>query len=129
MGYHLCYGSPADEHLVMPRDMGIMVEIANDVRRALARRLDFLHMPVPRDRMDDAYFAPLDGLRTHDDTTLYLGLIHHDDRAGDAARMAAARRVVKTFGVAAECGWGRTDPARLPGLLASHRAAAEAARA
>ena len=20
MGYHLCYGSPADEHLVMPRD-------------------------------------------------------------------------------------------------------------
>src|SRR5437773_7614277 len=28
LGFHLCYGSPADEHIVMPRDMAIMVEIA-----------------------------------------------------------------------------------------------------
>ena len=33
MGYHLCYGSPADEHLVMPRDTAIMVAIANGFRR------------------------------------------------------------------------------------------------
>ena len=52
-----------------------------------------------RDRTDGAYFAPLDARRPHDETALYLGLIHHDDGAGDAARMAAARRVVKTFGV------------------------------
>jgi hypothetical protein len=128
MGYHLCYGSPADEHLVMPRDMAVMVEMANDLRQALGRRLDFLHMPVPKDRTDDAYVAPLANLRGHAGTTLYLGLLHHDDRAGDAARMATARRIVKTFGVAAECGWGRTDPARLPSLLASHRAAAEESR-
>lgn len=128
MGYHLCYGSPADEHLVMPRDMGVMVEIANDVRRALARPTDFLHMPVPRDRHDADYYAPLADLRGDGDTTLYLGLIHHDDRDGDAARIRAARRVAPHFGVASECGWGRTEPTRLPGLLASHRAAAEAAR-
>jgi hypothetical protein len=24
-GYHLCYGSPRDEHLVMPKDMGVLV--------------------------------------------------------------------------------------------------------
>jgi hypothetical protein len=30
---------------------------------------------------------------------------------------------VPEFGVATECGWGRTDPARVPGLLDSHRRA------
>jgi hypothetical protein len=125
MGYHLCYGSPADEHLVMPRDMGVMVEIANDLRRALARRANFLHMPVPKDRADADYFRPLAGLTGWDDATLYLGLLHHDDRAGDRARIEAARAFAPLFGVSSECGWGRTDPARVPGLLASHRAAAE----
>ena len=37
LGYHLCYGSPADEHCVQPKDMAIMVEIANaDQRRCCA---------------------------------------------------------------------------------------------
>ena len=125
MGYHLCYGSPADEHLVMPRDMGVMVEMADAVRRALRRGVDFLHMPVPKDRTDAAYFKPLADLRGYDETQLYLGLIHHADRAGDQARMRAARAVVPSFGVASECGWGRTDPQRVPSLLESHRLAVE----
>ncbi len=29
------------------------------------------------------------------------------------------------FGIATECGWGRGDPARAPGLLDSHRIALE----
>jgi hypothetical protein len=127
LGYHLCYGSPADEHLVMPRDTAIMVAIANGVRRELARarRIDFLHMPVPKDRTDAAYFRPLAGLRGFDDSVLYLGLIHHDDRDGDLARIRAAQAVTPAFGVSSECGWGRTDPGRVPSLLESHRAAAE----
>ena len=131
MGYHLCYGSPNDEHLVMPKDMAIMVEIANGVRQAVRRRVEFLHMPVPRDRADAPYFHALADLRGYDETGLYLGLIHHGDREGDRARIAAARTAVDVFGVASECGWGRTDPARVTGLLESHRAAAEslAARA
>jgi len=125
MGYHLCYGSPADEHLVMPRDTGVMVRIANGFRRGLGRRVDFLHMPVPKDRTDAAYFKPLLDLAGFGQTTLYLGLIHHDDHAGDAARIAAARPFARDFGVATECGWGRTDPHRVPGLLESHRRALE----
>jgi hypothetical protein len=123
MGYHLCYGSPADEHLLMPRDMAVMVEMANSLRGALRRSIDFLHMPVPRARTDAAYVAPLARLAGYDRTVLYLGLIHHDDRAGDAARIRAAQAVVPSFGVSSECGWGRTDPARVPALLESHRAA------
>jgi hypothetical protein len=125
MGYHLCYGSPADEHLVMPRDTAIMVEIANGVRQGVKRPIDFLHMPVPRDRTDLEYVRPIAGLHGYEDTTLYLGLIHHDDHDGDRARIHAARQIVPRFGVASECGWGRTDPQRVAGLLASHRLAAE----
>ncbi|MBI1847622.1 MAG: hypothetical protein HYR86_11710 [Candidatus Rokubacteria bacterium] len=128
MGYHLCYGSPADEHLVMPRDTAVMVEMANDVRRATGRRIDFLHMPVPKDRTDADYYKPLTELRGYEDTALYLGLIHHADPDGDLARIRAARAFVPAFGVASECGWGRTDPQRVPGLLDSHRRAADLLR-
>jgi hypothetical protein len=78
---------------------------------------------VPKDRTDDSYFAPLRGLALPAETTLYLGLISENDAAGDAARIAAARRAVPAFGIATECGWGRKDPARVPGLIAAHKAA------
>lgn len=126
-GYHLCYGSPRDEHLIMPTDTAVMVEMTRDLLSHLRRRMDFLHLPVPKDRTDAAYFAPLGDLRLPVETALYLGLIHHADGAGDRTRIAAARKVVPRFGVATECGWGRTDPARVPGLLAAHRNAVIAA--
>jgi hypothetical protein len=127
MGYHLCYGSPRDEHLVQPKDSAILVEMMNGIVTATRRRIDFLHIPVPRDRTDDAYYAPLAAWRRPEGTRLYLGLLHHDDDAGDRVRIAAAgRHVVGEFGLSAECGWGRTEPGRLPGLLKGHRIAAEA---
>lgn len=125
LGYHLCYGSPRDEHLVMPQDMGILVEIANGISANLERRPDFIHMPVPQDRSDAVYFRPLRGLEIPDDTELMLGLIHYDDEDGDCARMDTALRFLPSFSVATECGWGRTDPNRVPGLLVSHRLAVD----
>jgi hypothetical protein len=125
LGYHLCYGSPRDEHLVQPRDAAVLVEMLNGISAATKRQLDFLHIPVPRGRADDAYYAPLKAWRRPAATQLYLGLLHHDDDAGDKARIAVARRFVDNFGFAAECGWGRTEPGRLPGLLKGHRVAAE----
>jgi hypothetical protein len=124
LGYHLCYGSPADEHMVQPKDTGIMVEIANAIAARVARPIQFFHMPVPKGRTDDAYFVPLERLRLGDETELYLGLIHHDDAKGDAARLAAARRHVRVDGIGTECGMARGDPARLPALLAAHARAA-----
>jgi hypothetical protein len=127
LGYHLCYGSPADEHLVQPKDMGIMVEMTNAVSAGVRRPIQYFHMPVPKDRTDDAFFAPLAGLRLHPETQLYLGVVHHDDAAGDRARLAAARRHARVDGVATECGMARGDPARLPALLAAHVRVAECA--
>ena len=128
MGCHLCYGSPLDEHVVQPKDMAILVEIMNGIGDGVRRRIDFIHAPVPKPRSDDAYFAPLSGWRRRSETRLYLGLVHFDDRAGDTIRIAAAQRVVADFGIASECGWGRADPGRLPGLLASCRLAADSLR-
>jgi len=119
LGYHLCYGSPADEHLVQPKDAAVMVAIANQIAARVIRPIHFFHMPVPKPRTDDAFFEPLRQLGIDDATDLYLGLVHHDDPAGDEARMATARRYARVSGVATECGWGRGDPARVDGLLTS----------
>jgi hypothetical protein len=127
LGYHLCYGSPADEHMVQPKDAGVMVEMTNAIVAGVKRPIQFFHMPVPKGRTDDAYFAPLEKLRLGPHTELYLGLIHHDDAKGDAARLAAARRHARVDGIGTECGMARGDPARLPALLAAHARAAEMA--
>ena len=126
LGYHLCYGSPADEHLIMPKDMSILVEISNGIFSMAPRRIDFLHLPVPKDRTDAAYFEPLKELNLPTETEVMMGLIHYDDAQGDEERIATASDYLTSFGVATECGWGRTDPARVAGLLASHARAAQA---
>jgi len=107
--------------------MGVMVEMANAIVAGVKRQVHFFHMPVPKGRTDDAYFAPLERLQSPAHTELYLGLIHHDDAKGDAARLAAARRHARVDGVGTECGMARGDPARLPALLAAHARAAEIA--
>ena len=57
--YHLCYGDSNHRHVVEPTDMGDMVEFANRISRQIRRPIALIHMPVPRDRYDDAYFEPL----------------------------------------------------------------------
>jgi hypothetical protein len=125
LGYHLCYGSPADEHMVLPKDSGLMVEMVNAIVERVRRPIQFFHLPVIKSRTDDAYYAPLANLKLKPGTQLYLGLIHHNDADGDAARLAAARRYTRVDGVATECGMARGDPTRLSALLAAHAKAAE----
>jgi hypothetical protein len=97
-----------------------MVEMTNAVSAGVRRPIQFFHLPVPRPRTDDAFFAPLDGLKFRPETELYLGLVHRDDMAGNAARLAAARSHVRVDGVATECGMARGDPERFPALLEAH---------
>lgn len=120
LGFHLCYGSPLDEHILQPADTSTMVAIANAMAASVSRPINFLHMPVPRPRSDAAYFAPLAELEMPPETELYLGLIHYDDAEGNAQRLAVAREFASIAGIATECGMGRGDPARLKPLLAAH---------
>lgn len=111
LGYHLCYGDAPPEpgakgrHFVEPQDTALLVEIANAIVAGADRRVEWIHMPVPINRADDEYFAPLANLRLPPDTRLYLGLVHEEDGLGGAQRRAAAAaRFVSGFGVATECG-------------------------
>lgn len=121
LGYHLCYGSPADEHLVQPKDSGVMVAMVNAISAQVRRPIQFIHLPVPQPRSDDAFFAPMERLMLKHGTDLYLGLVHYNDPAGDDARLAAARRHTRIDGIGTECGWGRKSPEHVPALLAQHR--------
>lgn len=113
--HHYCYGAPYDQHFKEPEDTGLMVQLANAVRGGQARPLERLHMPVPIRRTDEAYFAPMADLELGA-TRLFLGLVHHEDGVdGGRRRIAAAKRFAPAFGVATECGSGRTptDPVEL----------------
>jgi hypothetical protein len=119
--YHFCYGYTGEKHTVEPSDMGDMVMMANKVDERIRRPINLIHMPVPRDRQDDAYFAPLQGLRLRPGTEIALGLVHHTDGvAGGRARMASARKYLPTFRIATECGWGQRPIATIPELLQLH---------
>jgi hypothetical protein len=113
LGVHLCYGDFGAQHMNEPKDMAPMVGVANALVKAVARRIDYLHMPVPIGRTDDAYFAPLKSLSFPGE--LYLGVVHAaDDAEGTRKRMAAAAKFTPKFGIACECGIAR---ARRPDLV------------
>jgi hypothetical protein len=123
--FHFCYGDNNHRHSVEPKDMADMVDMANRLRRAMKRPIQLIHVPVPRDRDDDAYFAPLAALDRAPETALALGLVHTTGGIeGIARRMATARRHIADFAIATECGFGRRDPATIPALLRLHAEAA-----
>jgi SAM-dependent methyltransferase len=123
LGYHFCYGDVQHRHFKEPEDAGKLVEVANALSASLGRPLSWIHMPAPRGRTDEAYYAPLGELRLRPETELYLGLVHHTDGVeGTAQRIDVARRFVAGFGIATECGWGRRPPSTVGELLRVHRA-------
>jgi hypothetical protein len=126
--FHLCYGDSNHKHVVEPTDMADMVEFANRVSRQIKRPIQLIHMPVPRNRADDAYFEPLRNLKLRPETQLCLGLVHYTDGIeGTKNRVATAKKYVSDFAVGTECGFGRRDPNTIPELLRIHAQIADLA--
>lgn len=121
LGYHLCFGTLGGWPRFQPDDLGGAVAMANAFVAASGRRVDWIHLPV-LDRSDDAFLAPLADLRA-EGARVYLGVIHNMERFPD--RVAAARKYLADFGVAAYCGFGRVAPSELPGVLEDHLKAIE----
>jgi hypothetical protein len=120
VGVHLCYGDAGEKHFVEPADTANLVRVANALVATAARRLSWLHLPVPIDRDDTAYVAPLADLAPVEE--LYLGLVHREDGpAGARRRIAAASSVLRRpYGVATECGIGRAPQGTTEGILRTH---------
>ena len=120
LGFHLCFGTLGGWPRFAPEDLSGAVEMANAMISETGRRVDGIHIPV-LDRADDAYFAPLTGLRPGS-ARVYLGVIHNMERL--ESRIAAARKYLPEFGVAAYCGFGREKPSEMPQVLEDHLTAA-----
>ncbi|MEL7977127.1 hypothetical protein AAG589_14780 [Isoptericola sp. F-RaC21] len=123
LGFHLCYGDVAEKHFVEPADTRHLVEMANALVAAVPRPITWVHLPVPIDRDDVPYVAPLAGLGLDEATELYLGLLHHEDGVeGAERRLGAAAQVLgdRVVGVATECGFGRGPSDRTAALLDLH---------
>ncbi len=124
VGVHLCYGDVGERHFVEPRDAANLTHFANELTDATTRPITWIHLPVPIERDDDAYFAPLEELAIGD-AELYLGLVHREDGvAGAARRIEAAGRHVEEFGVATECGIGRAPQDATADIFRTHVAVA-----
>jgi hypothetical protein len=125
LGVHLCYGDFAARHFNEPRDMAAMVRVANAMVKSVPRPIQYIHMPVPIARSDEAYFAPLGALRF--DGELYLGVIHGADGVdGTRKRIATASKFAPRFGIACECGIARArKPELVRRILEIHAAASE----
>jgi hypothetical protein len=124
LGFHLCFGDFGHKHFVEPESLQPLVAVANGVSDRVSRAITWFHMPVPRNRFDAVYFAPLEDYQI--DADLYLGLLHLTDGIeGAARRIAAARQFRDEFGIATECGYGRRPAKTIGPLLQLHKDACE----
>ena len=49
--FHFCYGDLGHERSIEPRDMALLLDIANVISRRVERRVDWLHRPVSKSRL------------------------------------------------------------------------------
>jgi hypothetical protein len=127
LGFHFCYGDLDAKHFVDPVDLSKAVELANLVIDSAGRSVHWVHMPVPANRSDEAYFEPLRKLhRSNGLPELFLGVVHATDGVlGTQKRIAAAAKVLPDFGIATECGMARARSVeQVTELLKVHAGAA-----
>ena len=127
LGIHLCYGDMDAKHFVDPIDLSKAVSLANLIIASAGRPINWIHVPVPIDRDDAAYFAPLQGLERTPGMELYLGVVHAKNGVqGTLRRMKAASAFAKDFGIATECGIGRArTPELVREIMSVHAGAAQ----
>ena len=117
LGWHFCPRDPAGQITLAPRDSAQVTRLLGAIIASTDREPQYVHMPVPAERDDPVYFEPLANLALWPRMDVHLGLVHDSDDTGAAQRrIAAARSVLRRFGIAPACG---ADPRRtLPQLAA-----------
>jgi hypothetical protein len=116
IGFHFCFGTFGGWPRFSPDDLGRAVDLANACVAAVGRPVSWVHLPT-LDRADDKFFAPLARLDPKG-ARVYLGMIH--SMPSFEQRLAAARKFLPAFGLAAYCGFGRVPPEQMPQVLQDH---------
>jgi SAM-dependent methyltransferase len=109
LGFHFCYGDEAHHHATVPTDAHRFVEVANSLATSLDRPLNWVHFPVPSTSTEAQYLAPVAGVIRRPETEFYLGLVHVGEPIERLMqRISGAAQILPEFGIATECGWGRS---------------------
>ena len=126
VGFHLCYGDSGHKHFTEPTDATHLAWAMQTILERTARRVQWIHLPVPKSRDDVEYFVPLAAVNLPAETELYLGLVHTTGGLeGTRRRIEAAATVVPSFGLATECGLGRRPIETIGALLDQHAECSE----
>ncbi|KAH7406930.1 hypothetical protein DE146DRAFT_607461 [Phaeosphaeria sp. MPI-PUGE-AT-0046c] len=122
LGIHNCYGDMEHKHFFEPESMQPVVERGLKLFEKAQHKINYFHAQVPVSAMGDleGFLEPLKDLvpmMEEHGTELYLGVVQHEDREGTRKRIEAAEKVVGRFGVATECGMGRTPVEQIEEIL------------
>ena len=124
LGFHLCFGTFGGWPRFAPETLGQTVALANAIKAACPRRVNWVHIPA-LDTLEDAFFEPLSDLNLGD-TRVYLGLIHSMENF--EARYRVAKKHLPEFGLGAYCGLGRLEAGAVAASFDDHLEAIEIAR-
>lgn len=123
VGIHNCYGDMEHRHYQEPESLATITKRGLAIYEKSPHPINFFHLPVPKSAMDklEEYYEPLNELlpkfKEHG-TDLYLGAVIENDLEGSKKRVEAGKKAFPDtpFGVATECGWGRTPPEDLESI-------------
>jgi hypothetical protein len=106
-----------------PQSLRAVTDRALALLARTPHEISYFHCPVPLSAMPflPSYLAPLSQLYpalVEHGCELILGLVHAQDLEGTRERVGEARKLAPTFGVATECGMGRTPPDQVADLMA-----------
>jgi len=105
-----------------PKSLQAVTDRALALLARTPHQISYFHCPVPLSAMSflSEYLAPLSQLYpvlVEHGCELILGLVHHQNLEGTKERIEEARKLAPSFGVATECGMGRTPQDHVADLM------------
>jgi hypothetical protein len=109
IGWHFCNRDRDGVPSAAAHDSAQVTRLAGAIIASTDREPAFVQVPVPQDRDDVDYYAPLASLSLWPSMDVYLGLVHQGDDVESAwRRLYAASSVLGRVGISPACG---ADPA------------------
>lgn len=103
------------KHFFEPTSLQAVTDRTLAILARTPHKIAYSHFPVPQSAMArlSKYLSPLTvlypALQKHG-CELYFGVARFGDLEGTQKRIEEAKKFAPEFGVATECGWGRTPP-------------------
>ncbi|SMR42366.1 unnamed protein product [Zymoseptoria tritici ST99CH_1E4] len=123
LGVHFCYGDMAHKHFYEPPTTLAITSLLTHML-VFPHRISYIHFPIPVSAQTSlpTFLAPLTDITPtlmEKGLEVYPGVVQFDDEKGTRERIAAVTRACPglNFGVATECGWGRTPEEQIGGIM------------